>query len=80
MAPKHTFNSLKTTQISAFIAASVFNEGFSSILKMMEVMGVKIGRIAQTHIQKNATPTVYKRLRSDTLSQVKRGELPAEWK
>ena len=48
LAPKHIFCGRKVLEIAVWIAASTFNEGFASILKMMEVMGVQIGSGAAT--------------------------------
>ncbi|XP_014485395.1 PREDICTED: uncharacterized protein LOC106749935 [Dinoponera quadriceps] len=43
LAPKQTFSGAKTVDIASYCAASIFNEGYSSILKMMDVMNIKIG-------------------------------------
>jgi len=43
LAPKHVFCGKKVLEIAAYTAACIFNEGFQPILKMMDVMGVKIG-------------------------------------
>lgn len=43
IAPKHKFVGKKTLEIAALSAACIFNEGLSPILKVMEVMGVRIG-------------------------------------
>lgn len=51
MAPKHTFNSAKITEICAFISACVYNEGFSSVLKIMDVMGIKLGLVCSAYAQ-----------------------------
>lgn len=48
LAPKHIFCGRKVLELAVWIAASTFNEGFASILKMMEVMGVQIGPGAAT--------------------------------
>lgn len=42
-APKHRFSSVKIIEIAAFLAACLFNEGYTSFLIMMEAMGLKIG-------------------------------------
>ncbi|KAG5883373.1 hypothetical protein JTB14_009071 [Gonioctena quinquepunctata] len=43
IAPKHKFVGKKTLEIAALSAACIFNEGLLPILKVMEVMGVRIG-------------------------------------
>lgn len=43
MAPKHIFSGKKIVEIACQTAACVFNEGLQPILKIFEVMGVKIG-------------------------------------
>lgn len=42
-APKHVFCGTQIIEISAFLATCIFNEGFKSILKIMETMGIIIG-------------------------------------
>lgn len=46
ITPKHIFSGGKIVEIATHIAACVFNEGFDPILKIMEVMNIKIGPIA----------------------------------
>ncbi|CAH2105036.1 unnamed protein product [Euphydryas editha] len=46
MAPKHIFCGKKIVKIACQTAACIFNEGFHPVLKILEVMGVKIGSIA----------------------------------
>lgn len=43
--PKHTCVGKIFLETTSYTAASVFHERFSSILKIMEVMGVKIGPV-----------------------------------
>lgn len=43
LAPKHLNAGVKIIEIAAFIAASVFNEGYSSILKIMKKLDIQIG-------------------------------------
>ncbi|XP_074114279.1 uncharacterized protein LOC141537286 [Cotesia typhae] len=45
MAPKHIFCGKKIVEIACQTAACIFNEGFHPVLKILEVMGVKIGPI-----------------------------------
>ncbi|XP_011688297.1 PREDICTED: uncharacterized protein LOC105450244 [Wasmannia auropunctata] len=42
-APKRTFSSSETVEIASYFAASIFNEGFKSILNMMQVLNIRIG-------------------------------------
>ncbi|XP_074108761.1 uncharacterized protein LOC141533663 [Cotesia typhae] len=42
-APKHIHSGSQIIEIATFIAVCIFNEGFIPILKMMTIMGVKIG-------------------------------------
>lgn len=44
LAPKHLNSGIKIIEIGSFIAASVFNEGYSSILKMMTLLNINIGQ------------------------------------
>lgn len=48
-APKHLHNGLKTIEIANYLATVIFNDGFSSILRIFSVMGVKIGQIASIY-------------------------------
>lgn len=47
--PKHTFAGKIIMDIAAHSAACIFNEGLTSVLKIMEVMGVTIGNTAHRH-------------------------------
>ena len=42
-APKHIHAGTQTIQISTFLAACIFNEGFISILKILNATGITIG-------------------------------------
>jgi len=42
-APKCMFSGAKTVEIASYLAASIFNEDYKSLLKMMHVMNIKIG-------------------------------------
>ena len=50
--PKHKFVGKQTLEIAALSAACIFNEGLLPILKVMEVMGVKIGPQARQFADK----------------------------
>jgi len=43
LAPKHLNSGLKIVEILAYIAAGVFNEGYSSILKIMNALDIIVG-------------------------------------
>lgn len=60
MAPKHTFNSSKITEIAAFISACVYNEGFSSVLKMMNVMGITLGQVSSAYGQQRNAERIHR--------------------
>ncbi|XP_046737742.1 uncharacterized protein LOC124406386 [Diprion similis] len=43
LAPKHLHSGLKIVEISAYIAAGIFNDGFSSILRIMNALDIVVG-------------------------------------
>ena len=43
LAPKHEHAGFKIVQIATFIATVTFNDGFNGVLKIMEVVELKIG-------------------------------------
>lgn len=43
LCPKHLHSSTKSIETCSFIAAAVFNEGYSNILKIMKVLELTIG-------------------------------------
>lgn len=48
LAPKHLNCGLKIVEIAAFVAAGIFNEGYSFVLKVMEVLDLIIGQQCKT--------------------------------
>ncbi|KYQ56969.1 hypothetical protein ALC60_04084 [Trachymyrmex zeteki] len=42
--PKHLNSGIKIVELSAYIAAGIFNEGYSSLLMIMQLLGLKIGQ------------------------------------
>ena len=42
-APKRVFSDTKTVKIASSLAASILNEGYESLLKMMHIMNIIIG-------------------------------------
>ncbi|KOC71078.1 hypothetical protein WH47_01721 [Habropoda laboriosa] len=47
-APKHSHCGKETVEIATFLAVSIFNEGFSAILRIMSEMEIFVGQ--QTNI------------------------------
>lgn len=45
LAPKHLHCGLKIVEIAAYVVAGIFNEGYSSILRIMNDLNIKIGSI-----------------------------------
>lgn len=43
LAPKHLHCGAKTVEIATYLAVCVFNEGYTSILKVMNILGINIG-------------------------------------
>lgn len=60
MAPKHIFCTAKTIELAAFLSACVFNEGFVSLLRVMEVMGITIGLQAKASVDTRDDTRVHK--------------------
>nr|XP_022904012.1 uncharacterized protein LOC111416274 [Onthophagus taurus] len=52
LSPKHTHCGVQTIQISAYIAAGIFNEGCSSILRTMNTLGIVIGNYSRSFAEK----------------------------
>ncbi|XP_074111004.1 uncharacterized protein LOC141535110 [Cotesia typhae] len=46
-SPKHLHNGFKTIELSNNFATAIFNDGYSSILKIFNVMGVIVGPAAR---------------------------------
>lgn len=44
LVPKHLHCGEQTVKIAAYISAGIFNEGYSSILKTMQALGIVLGR------------------------------------
>ena len=58
MAPKHLFNGKKVVEIACKTLACIFNEAFHPVLKIMEVLGIKLGQIAFSNIEKLDTERI----------------------
>ncbi|CAG5084288.1 Protein of unknown function [Cotesia congregata] len=52
LCPKHLNSGLKIVEISAFIAAGLFNDGFNFILRVMNSMQIVIGRQLMSYREK----------------------------
>lgn len=51
-APKHLHCGIKTVETAAYIAAGVFNEGYGSILKIMDELKIVIGQQCRLFAEK----------------------------
>lgn len=51
-APKHLYCGVKTIKIAAYLATIIFNEGYNSILKTFEIMGITIGPVTRSFAEK----------------------------
>lgn len=51
LAPKTTFGSLRIVEIAAYVTASVFNDGSDSYLRVMDLLGIQVGRNAYQYCQ-----------------------------
>ncbi|TGZ51183.1 Uncharacterized protein DBV15_11040, partial [Temnothorax longispinosus] len=52
LAPKHVHSGVKIIEISAYIAAGVFNEGYTSILRIMNTLGIIVGTQSKAFAEK----------------------------
>lgn len=52
LASKHVFSGKTVIEIAAWVSACVFNEGNFTVLKIMELMGIKIGPYASHSAEK----------------------------
>ncbi|XP_039307242.1 uncharacterized protein LOC120358183 [Solenopsis invicta] len=52
LAPKHLHCGVQTIEIAAYVAAGVFNEGFSSILRTMNTLGIVVGNYSRSFAEK----------------------------
>lgn len=51
IAPKSTFGSLRIIETAAYVAASTFNDGADAYLRILDVLGIQIGRNAYDYCQ-----------------------------
>ena len=58
MAPKHLFNRKKVVEIACKTSACIFNKGFYSVLKIMDVLGIKLGQTAFSYAEKLDTERI----------------------
>lgn len=66
MAPKHIFCGAKIVEIATKIAACIFNDGFATVLKIMEVLNIKIGESALKFGEKRDNARIYRAERRST--------------
>lgn len=59
LAPKHIFTGKKILEIATLTAACIFNEGQKSVLKIMDVMGVRAGAEAMNFVQRADDTRIY---------------------
>lgn len=43
LAPKHLHCGAKTVEIASYTAISLFNEGYITLLKIMDILGIAVG-------------------------------------
>lgn len=48
-APKHLYSGLEAIKLSNYFAASIFNDGYSCILKIFNAIGIIIGPAASNY-------------------------------
>ncbi|CAH2097512.1 unnamed protein product [Euphydryas editha] len=51
-APKHLHSGPKIVEIASYLSVITFNKDFEDVLKVMSVMGCRIGREAHTYVEK----------------------------
>ncbi|KZC14907.1 hypothetical protein WN55_07615, partial [Dufourea novaeangliae] len=47
-APKHIYSGAKTVEIASYLATAIYNDGYLSILKILNTMGIVIGLAAKS--------------------------------
>ncbi|XP_028046899.2 uncharacterized protein LOC114254550 [Monomorium pharaonis] len=73
LAPRHLNSGRKIIEIASYIAAGIFNEGFLSVLRIMECMGLVIGSVCRNFSsQMDENRTNAQRRRSRSVSQIRR--------
>ncbi|XP_076549216.1 uncharacterized protein LOC143306722 [Osmia lignaria lignaria] len=71
LAPKHLHSGLKILEIASFIAAGMFNEGYFSILKIMQELNLTIGKQAMDYAEKSNQRRIQRQERRSSLSTKK---------
>ena len=73
MAHKHLFNGKKVVEIICKTSAAIFNKGLHPVLKIMEVLGIKIGQTAFSYAKKLDTEriTIANRRRLDVSKEAR---------
>ena len=62
-ATKQVFSGAKTVKIASYLAERIFNEGYDSILKMMQIMNISIADARSFEASKEGRSR--KKMRSD---------------
>lgn len=70
ICPKHLNSGLKIVEISAYIAAGMFNEGYTSILKLMNELGIIVGTYCKVFAENTDEARIVKQNRM-SLSETK---------
>lgn len=70
ICPKHLNSGLQIVEISAFIAAGIFNEGYTSILKLMNELGIIVGTYCKVFAENTDEARIVKQNRM-SLSETK---------
>ena len=53
LSPKHLHSGLKIIEMSVFIAAGIFNEGYTSILRVMNKLNIIVGTYSKVFVENN---------------------------
>ena len=70
LSPKHLHSGLKIIEMSVFIAAGIFNEGYTSILRVMNKLNIIVGTYSKV-FAKNTNETQVARQNRMSLSESK---------
>lgn len=70
LSPKHPHCGLRVVEISPYIAARIFIEGFSSILRIMNLLNLTVGTYAKAYADNTDEARITWQDRS-SLSQIK---------
>ncbi|KYQ58863.1 hypothetical protein ALC60_02131 [Trachymyrmex zeteki] len=74
LAPKHVHSGVKVIEIAVYIAAGVFNDGYSSILRLMKSLEIIIGSQSKAFIEKTDEARIARQNRR-SLAETKKARL-----